>query len=112
MFNGKPMKDVQIGLNAAYRRAGISDIGQPTHVLRHTFASHFVMRGGSIPVLQKLLGHKNISMTMRYAHLSPEHKRQSVNLLNGLTGGDQKSSMSQIVIFSDTAKQKIEAGAL
>ena len=41
------------------------------HDLRHTFASHWVMRGGSIFKLQKLLGHKDIKITMRYAHLAP-----------------------------------------
>lgn len=47
--------------------------GQLTHVLRHTFASHFMQRGGSILVLQRILGHSTIQMTMRYAHLAPDH---------------------------------------
>jgi integrase len=41
------------------------------HDLRHTFASHWVMNGGDIFKLQKILGHKSIEMTMRYAHLAP-----------------------------------------
>jgi site-specific recombinase XerD len=41
------------------------------HDLRHTFASHWVMNGGDIFKLQKILGHKSIQKTMRYAHLSP-----------------------------------------
>lgn len=41
------------------------------HDLRHTFASHWMMRGGDLFKLQKILGHKNVQMTMRYAHLSP-----------------------------------------
>lgn len=45
--------------------------GQLTHVLRHTFASHFMMNGGNILVLQKILGHTDIKMTMRYAHFAP-----------------------------------------
>lgn len=44
--------------------------GQMTHVLRHTFASHFMMNGGNILTLQRILGHANVTMTMRYAHLS------------------------------------------
>lgn len=47
--------------------------GQMTHVLRHTFASHFIQQGGNILTLQRLLGHHSITMTMRYAHLSPDH---------------------------------------
>jgi site-specific recombinase XerD len=42
------------------------------HGTRHTFASHWVMEGGDIFKLQKLLGHKSIQMTQRYAHLAPE----------------------------------------
>ena len=41
------------------------------HDLRHTFASHWVMGGGDLFKLQKILGHKTVQMTMRYAHLQP-----------------------------------------
>lgn len=53
-------------------------VGQATHVLRHTFASHFVMRGGNILTLQKILGHASLAMTMRYAHLSPDHLQDAL----------------------------------
>jgi len=42
------------------------------HHLRHTFASHWVMAGGDMYRLQKILGHKSVQMTQRYAHLAPE----------------------------------------
>jgi integrase len=42
------------------------------HTLRHTFASHFMMAGGNILTLQKLLGHADLKTTMIYAHLSPD----------------------------------------
>ena len=54
--------------------------GQLTHVLRHTFASHFIMNGGNILVLQKILGHSTVTMTMRYAHLAPDHLQEAVTL--------------------------------
>ena len=54
--------------------------GQATHVLRHTFASHFIMNGGNILTLQKILGHSSVQITMRYAHLAPEHLQDAVRL--------------------------------
>jgi integrase len=54
--------------------------GQMTHVLRHTFSAHFMMNGGNILVLQKILGHHDISMTMRYAHFAPEHLETAIKL--------------------------------
>ncbi len=49
-------------------------------VLRHTFASHFIMNGGNLLTLQKILGHQSIQMTMRYAHLAPDHLNDAVKL--------------------------------
>ena len=54
--------------------------GQLTHVMRHTFGSHFMMNGGNILVLQKILGHTDIKMTMRYAHFAPDHLEDAVKL--------------------------------
>lgn len=52
--------------------------GQAAHVLRHTYASHFIMNGGDILTLQRILGHSTITLTMRYAHLSPDHLKDAV----------------------------------
>ncbi len=54
--------------------------GQSTHVLRHTFASHFMMNGGNILVLQQILGHASITDTMKYAHFSPAHLEDAIRL--------------------------------
>lgn len=59
---------------------------QATHILRHTFASHFMMNGGNIVALQQILGHANIQQTMVYAHLSPDYLQNAV-MLNPLNGG-------------------------
>ncbi|ENE4801194.1 tyrosine-type recombinase/integrase [Klebsiella michiganensis] len=47
--------------------------GQATHVLRHTFAAHFMINGGNILTLNKILGHAKIEQTMAYAHFAPDH---------------------------------------
>lgn len=52
--------------------------GQASHVLRHTFASHFMMNGGNILVLRDILGHADITMTMRYAHFAPDHLVEAI----------------------------------
>lgn len=54
--------------------------GQSSHVLRHTFASHFMMSGGNILVLKEILGHASINDTMRYAHFSKTHLEDAVKL--------------------------------
>ena len=75
--------DVKRAFKSSCDRAGITDFR--FHDLRHTFASHVIMKGGSLKDVQELLGHASMAMTLRYAHLSQEHKRKAVNLLNGLT---------------------------
>lgn len=52
--------------------------GQKTHVLRHSFASHFMINGGNILTLKKILDHSDISMTMVYAHLAPNHMQEAI----------------------------------
>jgi hypothetical protein len=73
-------------------RAGINDF-RP-HDLRHTFVSHYLMRGGSLKGLKEILDHKEIKMTMRYAHLSREFVKEGIQILNGLTTS-VKIGMSQ-----------------
>lgn len=60
--------------------------GQATHALRHSFATHFMINGGSIITLQRILGHSRIEQTMTYAHFAPEYLQDAV-MLNPLRGG-------------------------
>ena len=66
----------------ALKRANVRDFR--FHDLRHTFASYLVMSGASIKVVQQLLGHKDLKMTMRYSNLSNEHLQEAVGKLNYL----------------------------
>ena len=51
------------------------------HDLRHTFASNFLMGGGNIYDLQKILGHSTVQVTERYTHLIPEHLQGKTEVL-------------------------------
>ncbi|EFN9761963.1 tyrosine-type recombinase/integrase [Salmonella enterica] len=52
--------------------------GQSIHVLRHTFATHFMINGGNIITLQRILGHSTIQQTMTYAHFAPDYLQDAV----------------------------------
>lgn len=78
---GHVFSDNELNRVIAYacKKAGLRTI--TCHTLRHTYASHLVMRGAPLKAIQELLGHANIQTTMRYAHLSPSSLREAVNLL-------------------------------
>lgn len=78
---GRLFDGAQGAFRSAVKRSGLEfPKGQLTHILRHTFASHFMMKGGNILTLQKVLGHSDLKVTMRYAHLSPDYMREVVDL--------------------------------
>jgi integrase len=84
---------IQTAYNNAIDAAQLDDV--TFHTLRHTFASWAVMRGVTLKELQELLGHSSLAMTMRYAHLAPEHLRTAVSRLEGLTSVEPARDSAQ-----------------
>ncbi|MFB1484200.1 tyrosine-type recombinase/integrase [Corallococcus sp. RDP092CA] len=76
-------------LRRALRAAGITrEVGRiGWHDLRHTYGSHLAMKGVPLRVIQELMGHATLSMTERYAHLSPDIKREAVKVLDSRPRG-------------------------
>jgi site-specific recombinase XerD len=79
--NGGPRKTIRNGLEESLKRAGVNRHIRP-HDLRHTFASHLVMKGVDLRTVAELMGHRDIRVTMRYAHLAPDHLRAAVSVLD------------------------------
>ena len=76
----RPMVTVQKCHETALGRAKISPAFR-LYDLRHTFGSRSAMAGVDLATLKELMGHSNISITMRYVHPTPEHKREAVQKL-------------------------------
>lgn len=77
---GEKFRKMRTGFENAVKRACIPHVR--FHDLRRTFASHLVMGGVDIRTVQELMGHKDIMMTMRYAHLAPGHMKNAVRILD------------------------------
>lgn len=77
--NGEPQWDFTHTFAAAVKRAGIQDLH--LHDLRHTFASRLAMAGVDLLTIKDLGGWETLQMVERYAHLSPDHKRQAIERL-------------------------------
>jgi integrase len=93
---GRRYYEVKRSFATACRKAGIEDFR--FHDLRHTFASHLVMRGVGLKAVQELLGHADLTMTMRYAHLSKAHLQEAVAVLNNLGNILNSSDRSSQII--------------
>lgn len=78
---GKPFTDVKTSWLRLLRDVGITNFHW--HDLRHHFASRLVMRGVDLNTVRELMGHGDIKMTLRYAHLAPEHKKAAIALAFG-----------------------------
>jgi len=90
------------------KKAGLRHI--TWHTLRHTFGSHLAMRGAPMPAIKELMGHANVSTTMRYVHLSPSTLRAAIELLNPRTL-TQQPNFRQPVVNAKVEAARV-AGAL
>lgn len=86
---GDRFKDLWLGLKKACRKAGLK--GVTWHTFRHTFASRLTHAGADLVTVKELLGHANITTTMRYAHTNRGAKRQAVRLLEARRDGSDKT---------------------
>ena len=71
-----------LGLDGLLDGAGCHVPAREWPALGHTFASQFIMAGGNILTLQKLLGHSSVQMTMSYAHLAPDFMAAEVQRMS------------------------------
>jgi integrase len=76
---GTRYQDVKKSFATACRKADIYDFH--FHDLRHTFASQLVMAGVDLTTVSRLMGHKSLTMTLRYSHLAPNHLKRAVDQL-------------------------------
>jgi integrase len=95
VFSGKTgqrLVDIRKRFHRALKEAGIE--GFVFHDLRHTFTSHLVMAGVDLMTVKEFLGHTDIKMTLRYAHLAPDYKRAAISRLDTYMDTTQKREVS------------------
>jgi len=92
----KPWENLRKSFEKAKEKAGIKRPFR-LHDLRHSFASNLVMGGYELKTVQELLGHRNISTTSRYAHLSMLHKKKAVDGLFQKKRGTDNDRPSQVL---------------
>jgi len=88
-------------IGKVFKTAGCHVPLKPWHSLRHSFASHFMMSGGNILTLQKLLGHASVTMTMIYAHLAPDFMANEVARLSFPRG------LAGVVDFAEEQRKRV-----
>lgn len=98
--NKNPYTTVKKSFFTALKKSDINNFH--FHDLRHTFASHLVMNGVDLNTVRELLGHKSINMTLRYAHLSPNHKQKAVDII----GDEMKRMVGMDTIWTPSPDER------
>jgi integrase len=102
--DGRPLtkRVIQRMVERLSRRANLAKTG--VHIMRHTFCSHLAMRGAPAKAIQELAGHRDLSTTQRYMHLSPAAVESAIRLL------EQPAPVSQFGdILETVAGSKVKA---
>jgi integrase len=82
VFGSKNWNSFRSAWEAAVTTAKLDDFR--FHDLRHTFASWLVQRGRTLREVQEALGHRSVTMTLRYSHLAPDHLRAAIAVLDNV----------------------------
>jgi integrase len=106
-LTGEPMTRgmTDRALKTACKRSGVRMIGW--HVLRHTFASQLATSGISIRIIQELLGHSDMKMTLRYAHLAPSALREAISVLDTNEMAKTEGFGQQMVNMQEKTPKKL-----
>ena len=94
------------------KRAGIQDVR--LHDLRHNFASHAVMQGVPLPTVARLLGHRQVSMTLRYAHVADRDVEAAAERIGRVIDGisECQDGNATHTTFDALAEQTIEVASV
>jgi len=107
--SGEMFNKTNYHFTRAVKRAGIPHVR--FHDLRHTFASHLVMKGIDLRTVQELLGHRDMRMTLRYAHLAPDHVRKAVEVLDAPGGDSNEGILDSHYLDTEAPEQENQDAA-
>jgi site-specific recombinase XerD len=95
LLTGQPYRrDANTAWRTARKKAGIANLH--FHDTRHTTASHLRIQGADLLTIQEILGHKDLRMTTRYAHVAPTHRLAAIEKLEGAYRRQEKTDTSAL----------------
>src|SRR5208282_418808 len=92
---GKPLQEIKQVWSAVCKQANLKSVR--LHDLRHTYASHLVSSGMSLPIVGRLLGHTQPQTTARYAHLADDPLRQATNRFASIVAAARSRKRADVV---------------